>query len=504
MITKLMTLFRGLGRAYGTYKVAAADVTAGKKVKGKAVTVLGAVTEQLWTDHVEGRAGLGVIPITDDATCHFGAIDVDKYDIALDELEAKVAGTKLPLVLCRTKSGGAHLFLFCKEPITAELVRRRLTEWAYVLGYGGSEIFPKQVKLASERDVGNWINMPYFDAERTTRYALRKGKALKLDAFIKYAESLSVTAEELEAIAVSGTVVLEDGPPCLNHLASQGVPEGARNSTLFNFGVYARLRYGDDWRPQLDAINQQFMQPALSGSEVTVVAKSLAKKTYFYTCDQEPMRSCCNKELCRMRRFGIGHGHVDGGSQEPPVVLGTLTKIMTDPPIWTIDVDGVRMELETDDLVSQERFRKLCVQVINKFPPRLKADRWEKLIQDRLDNVEIVEAPADSGPEGLFWHHLRQFCTGPAQAKERDEILAGRVWTDDGRTWFRSADFLRYLDQQRVRLFDQRTIWGLLRKSGKAGHKNLTLKGLKVELWWVEAFTAQDGDFNVPRAEGNI
>ena len=43
------------------------------------------------------------------------------------------------------------------------------------LGYGGCEIFPKQEELLVERgDIGNFINLPYFDAEQTMRYASKK------------------------------------------------------------------------------------------------------------------------------------------------------------------------------------------------------------------------------------------------------------------------------------------------------------------------------------------
>ena len=32
--------------------------------------------------------------------------------------------------MCRSKSGGAHIFLFAKEPTQAKLIRDKLIEWA--------------------------------------------------------------------------------------------------------------------------------------------------------------------------------------------------------------------------------------------------------------------------------------------------------------------------------------------------------------------------------------
>ena len=38
----------------------------------------------------------------------------------------------------------------------------KLTEIKAVLGYGGSEVFPKQTELKSKDDTGNFLNLPYF------------------------------------------------------------------------------------------------------------------------------------------------------------------------------------------------------------------------------------------------------------------------------------------------------------------------------------------------------
>ena len=59
---------------------------------------------------------------------------------------------KLPLIVCRSKSGGAHVFLFTKENIPASLMQSKLKEMAIILGYEGSEIFPKQTEILS----GTW------------------------------------------------------------------------------------------------------------------------------------------------------------------------------------------------------------------------------------------------------------------------------------------------------------------------------------------------------------
>ena len=60
------------------------------------------------------------------------------------------------------------------------------------LGYGESEIFPKQIKLHLDRgDVGNFLNLPYYDHENGLRYAiLDDGTSANLEEFIDLYENM--------------------------------------------------------------------------------------------------------------------------------------------------------------------------------------------------------------------------------------------------------------------------------------------------------------------------
>ena len=178
------------------------------------------------------------------------------------------------------------------------------------------EIFPKQDYLAGPEDVGNWINMPYFDAERTTRYCIKDGKALSLDEFIEHAYSQRVLLEDTEEIELQDP---EDGlngaPPCLRTLAANGIPEGTRNNALYNFAVLAKMMDagGDQWPDTLGKFNNDYLQPPLPLSEVNVLVKSLNKKEYFYKCKDTPCQQVCNKDICRKAEYGIGGNGDDPG-----------------------------------------------------------------------------------------------------------------------------------------------------------------------------------------------
>ena len=191
-------LFKGLERAHGRYDLSTENQD-GQKQGGTARTVQETITLHEWDLHLKGERGLGVIPIRDDNKVYWGAIDIDVYDLDLEEFSKSLGSS--PIIPCRTKSGGLHLYVFFKEAILAKSVVPKLREIATLLGHASAEIFPKQIKIISERgDVGNWINMPYFGGEYSTRYAFYEGKRLSLEEFIKTAKE-----KRLRHMAVSGT-----------------------------------------------------------------------------------------------------------------------------------------------------------------------------------------------------------------------------------------------------------------------------------------------------------
>ena len=110
-VKKFKSIFYGLDRAYGQYKSDGQQVNG--KAGGQAFIKKAPVTDQLWIDHIEGKdPSLGIIPINEDNKCIWGCIDVDKYTLDHKEIIKKINAYTLPLTVCRSKSGGAHIFLF--------------------------------------------------------------------------------------------------------------------------------------------------------------------------------------------------------------------------------------------------------------------------------------------------------------------------------------------------------------------------------------------------------
>ena len=59
---RMMALFQGQTEGYGTYELPG-EAKPGVKHTGKAITKRGKVTEELWQDHLEGKQGIGIVPI---------------------------------------------------------------------------------------------------------------------------------------------------------------------------------------------------------------------------------------------------------------------------------------------------------------------------------------------------------------------------------------------------------------------------------------------------------
>lgn len=499
---RMHDLFTGLHRAYGIFNIKKVNAAKNNKMEGYAQTLQKPVTPLLWQSHLVGTSGLGIIPIRDDATCCFGAIDIDINDIDHVALERKINDLDLPLVVCRSKSGGAHCYLFLLEPVSGIVVRSTLLHWSTLLGHPGCEVFPKQTKLANDRDVGNFINMPYFDVPNTVRYAVIHGKQASINTFIEYAYDRCVTREDLEATKskIVQSNEFSDGPPCLEALAKEKCDQGGRNEGLFNFGVYAKLKYPDDWENKVQDWSQSYMEPPLAYNETATVIKQLNKKEYFYTCTRPPICTKCNKELCKLREFGIGQGEA-----EIDVILDCLTKIDTSPPTWFVTVDGVRIECLTDDLRTQHKFAKVCMEKINKLPATVKTRKWEKKVRELLQNIEVIEAPEDAGAEGQFNIHLENFCMGRAPARNKDELLMGKVWFEDGYLHFRSVDLFKYLDQQHFREFNQAKIWSIMQENFNAKKDEYRVKGRHIRTWRIPEFSdIQDDEFDRPRLDSEF
>ena len=446
MLERFKEIFAGLQTAYGQTRVTD-ELSENGKSEAKSFTIKKPITDLLWKAHLEGaEPALGIVPITEENKCKWGCIDIDKYPFDHKEFIKKIREKNIPMILFRSKSGGAHVFLFTKEFVAASLMRERLKKIASVLGYAKAEIFPKQDFIRTDRgDTGSFLNVPYHGSDKTIRFAFDdNGEALKLEDFFKLYDKYSLTEKDLFNLKINEASDLDDflkgAPPCLQGILKDGMSQGGRNTMMTNVGVYLKKRFPSEWQTKMHLYDQQYMKPALGHKEITDIIESISKKDYKYQCKLSPMIDFCNSKLCSKREFGVG-------DDTPPSEITDLRIYTSDPPIYFVSIDGDSVEVDDLTIHDPERFSVACMNQIAK--PMLPIGKiiWRKLLIKLFSNAQEVKAP-DSSKIDIQLKDLLTDFIGKSSGKEIEDVLRGLPFSNEsGKTFFKFKDFWKYLQR---------------------------------------------------------
>lgn len=492
-IKRFSRLYKGFEGAFGVYQIEGGGD--GGKVQGKAKTIPNGPTAENFAGHLNGTTGIGIIPLLRNEKCWFGAIDIDiKGAVKLREdhfiLEARIRELNLPVVMCRSKSDGVHLYLFASEAVSSRLVQSRLIEFAAVLGYGGCEVFPKQVMRIKETDYGNWINLPYFG---DTRRAIHDGVELNLNQFMDAAESMFISSNDLRSFKVPLSDEFSDGPPCLQQLSTIGFTEGGRNTCMLNVGVYFKKKYADDWQEKAQEFNTINMQPPLDSSEVSGLGKSLSKKGYNYTCKQSPIAEHCNRPQCLKREYGVASGE-EGENVKLPIT-GITRFIAGDSYRWGVNTSEAMLEFSTEELLSLEAHRKKFTELLGKVMPEVKYPNFLKQMQELVNNCETVYDPEDASETGQMMNAVESWFLNKTSAANMDEMIKGKWWRDpdNSKIYFIGDDLEKYLrDDRRMKQIQPHKLWRLIKKKYDADQDRLMIKGKRRRVWMIPHFEPED------------
>ncbi len=469
-ISKFIEVFTGLTVAYGKFVADPASEGSGK-VEGSFEIVREEVTKGLWLDHLNGKSELSICPIDEDNKCRWGCIDIDDYSVDHKHLVKIIEDNNLPFVVCRSKSGGARLYVFLKKSIPAKEVKKKLKELAAVLGHAEAEFFPKQATLLLDKgEVGSPLILPYFDANQTMRYAYNdKGIAITtLDGLLEFIEKKQVGRREFNNLKVDlADDDLKEAPICLVALLLQNVVEGNRNTVLFNMATYCKKRYGEKFEKHLEKLNQKYFKPALKAAEVTTILKKAAKTEYQYQCNVQPLCQYCDRAKCMQRKYGVGGDKF--------VDMGGLVKVKSDPTLWFLDVDDKRIELLTSELQSQSAFQLKCMDVLNLAPPIVKQNIWLEQVNDLMANVIELEAPYEATFEGMVKEQLDIFLSldNSKLGSREDLAMLGKNYFDEdaGLIYFKLSKFMEHLKRVQFENMKRNKISNKIRElGGKSGY----------------------------------
>lgn len=512
---RLKELFKGSETRHGFYGEPQKETKpTGVKwgIGSTARTGFGPATLEHFEKHLEGSYPLGIIPITSNDGCWWGSIDIDDYSLNPLDVIRRIESLNLPLVPVVSKSGGLHLFIFLAEEQPAALVQSVLAHLAAKLGLGNSEIFPKQTTvLASSGDAGNWLCIPFlgttYNGKLSEQTGIKKtGARSTIEEFLNLAENHRVYPAQLNSLDGGNqpppanrsfgspkkdpAAPFSDGPPCLAHLADQGVHDGqGRNSTLFMMALYYIRKDETTWKKALEDANRTFFKPPLDSEEVQTVIKSVEKKGardpnegYRYTCKTQPMVNHCNSKLCRGRRHGIG------SNEEFPRLTG-VSKLNTEPPVWFVNVNNIRIEASTEQLQNYYKFHQLCMEKGNVCFPAIKQSDWLASVGNAMNHeVTLIEVSPEVGVNGHFKELLDEFLTDRQMADDKDELFRGLPWRDPetGNIYFKLTNLTAYLDKQGFRAFNRARVVQRVKELG--GDKTaFHLKTGYINVWFVPA-----------------
>lgn len=424
-IITFMDIFKGNDDAYGVTEVG--EIVDGK-AQSKSRLEHSSITPVVIQKHLAGQLSIGIAPIQRDGTCYFGVIDIDDYEYNVNDVIAAIEDFNIPLVPCFSKSRKLHLYIFFEDAVEAADVQELLKWYARAFACPKKvEIFPKQAKAHSTQTFYSWINLPYFDAENMNnhrKYATTKGVLPLGDALDIMKEKKLTYAEHKQWIE---DFPYHDAPPCiLSGLLLRDIGPGQRNNWLFSCGVYLRLKDENcDLKDQLTEINHSLKEPLPDLELNNTVLKGFDRKTYWYMCDALQR---CDKVMCRQQEFGIESKASTG------LDYGDLTQYMTDPPYYEWIVNGQKLTfLNEQEIITQGKFRALCLRQLHLVPRRVKDDTWAGILTRACEHITVIQPAVEAGDftsGSTFFDLTCAFFNNKRKADNITQLSMGRVYED--------------------------------------------------------------------------
>ena len=321
------------------------------------------------------------------------------------------------------------------------------------------EIFPKAITLKN-KGIGFAITLPCF------KYATDK-----IEEFIALCEKNKISNADLQELPAypsnNDNDEILQAPPCLQKLYHEGVPVGGRDNALFCFGVYAKMRFGEEeLKNKLHYYNEKVLLKPFAGKELKnleKIEKSLRKEEYFYLCDVEPMCSRCNSSICRRMQYGLGNDLIT--NKKDFIVFDKIIKQdYPDDPLYFVTVNGEELRpLNISELSSMRTFSEACAVKLNFYPSWSKSKIFRDLLNKALEKTEIMPVSEDATEYGQFKQLFERFFQEHPSGNSLGDVVKGYLFYDDGWVYFEFRELKQFLYLKRFDL-DDKQINNYLRK----------------------------------------
>lgn len=475
---------------------------------GRIETVTKEMSIEDWVTHFNGVAGVGGVPIMDDNNCHWAVIDIDNHgqeeDTPIGPIDKIVTANQLPLVVCRSKSGGVHAYAFFKDAQPAAKVRAMMAKWAVQIGHPGVEVYPKQSTLRRNPQTGtmqngNLVNLPYFVLAKTNRYAFRSEQVLDARGFLDLAIKLRMSNADVKDWSMKEH---QEAPPCVQRMLTEGVEAGSRNEAAFHIGVYLRKAYPAEVEARLRDINNTIFPSPLPRAELTRTILSAQRPDYNYRCSVDPQNSLCDRTTCLTRKHGITISDAEAADIAGQLPEFTnLTKFMSEPIRWEMTVDGKLItNISTAQLLEWRFVREMIAEKLTKIVPMIKNGEWERILSKAMETVRVIDTPDDASINGVVRARLRDFSARTdlmshgSDTKDREAMLRGlpcvQIYDGERQVMFRSQDFVAYLKRTRSEELKGVALWFAVRDVG-VRHSKVRVGTHSVNVWMLPVSEVQ-------------
>lgn len=483
---RLHELFSGAEGRHGTYDKHRCrrygDKLEMKDENGNGARELkSAPTPELWQQHLDGERPLGVSPLREDGMCRWGVVDSDDYSLTPLSVMEAAQRADLPVVVCRSKSGGAHVFLFADDWVPQATMHAALMACRDTLGVKKGEIFP------TAATPGNWLNMPYFGGDETDRYAVKAGGLeMSVAEFLVAAEAKKVSAEVLARLstlpanrrrssATDQQAGAERAHRDLERFVAEmsAAPKGIRGKLLYGRAKDLGKMVGARWIDRADVSGKLLTAGMACGLDM--------------------------KEASEHIRNGIEHGMKETPDDEPdadryPKIESIVVLVGGEEEMWRLSLAGLGdITLPVREVMHYYTFNTRCAARLRTSFRQLKNDAWSDRINEALRHATEEQVPRDETPEWVFFEEMCDFCMDRQRSECLDDIHLGKPIhaEDEDRVYFTVSDLQTHLAKGStiLRSASLRRIGALLNGLGAenvdTGKTTKRVRGKLKELRWV-------------------
>ena len=489
MIDKFINIFEGLSSAYGQFRKDNNRLAV--KVEGKSFIEKKPVTKELWQNHLNGTGpNLGVFPLTREGTCKWGAIDIDVNNFDYEDLLNRIRKQKLPLIMFRSKSGRAHVYMVMKDFTPAQEVQTVMKKFAGKLGLADKldRVYPMQTSL-SKNDFGSWLNMPYYNQEETSTCAYKDnfdGATIEefFEMYDKYVQtdlSQHLVEEVKQNIKKPKEKTLEDFLlPCTKNclkLNNNKIPDENRNDYLLHMytwsmravekGVKKIPEYSKmDAETLLKYFNQEYMARPVEEKEIQNTIFKSKDKEYKYLCKKPTITKYCDSSACTRHLCGITPLDAEK-LVKATQALGKITRYLSEPPIFFESVDvknengsgykRIRIEMQGEDIINKQKWlNKLANQ--GYFPHislhEQKSSDFLVMQYERLENCLNEAADEEASEDFEFKSIIYSFVNKMTVSYNKEDLLKNACYVnkDTHELDFKLPSLMEYLKSNHIKI----------------------------------------------------